>query len=623
MTKLVAGYGRVSTIEQALKGTSAEEQENKIRKACEYKNYGLYRIYTDKGISGKTLKTRPGIQSLISDAKAGKFEIIMFTKLDRLSRNLRDLLNFWDLMTENLDLEMYCISDPSLNSDTSLGKVMLQTLGVFSEFERNLIRERTGEGRKNKLKDGSIFPGSVPFGYKFNSNKKIVEKDSEQVKVYELIVDLYLNQHFSIKDVALKLTQMGVKTPSAGTKKWKSYSTKWNPFTVSKILKHPAYTGRAVVYNQFVHTDRISQEGTPYMAADTSKPKPKDEWIQKTFPPLISENRWEQIQTRIQQQKQKPKKRHKGLKKSFLAKNALGRAFVCFECGGAISKSHKYKEAPYYGCYWHITTNKERELQGKEKCNLKMVKADTIDNDIFNSIVEILSNPYHFGRQWLNEADITTLDSEINTLNKDIKKAQNELKNAAYEVTRAINHETKLIYRSIISECESNLCKLNGKLELKLSERNNQVNAKANLKELDSYIKKIGFQPMSEHFKPLKFDGKYKSKFKQYLLDLPHIEKQRVISAVISPEQGGKVYLKWPRAADVFGSAELSDLTQDEFGQPLKQYSPIVELVFSLDVQRLNSIIASFDKIKLLKEFHSYGTPRWIHDAFGWRRFFR
>jgi len=83
------------------------------------------------------------------------------------------------------------------------------------------------------------------------------------------------------------------------------------------------------------------------------------------------------------------------------------------------------------------------------------------------------------------------------------------------------------------------------------------------------------------------------------------------------------VYLKWPRAAEVFGPAELSDLTQDEFGQPMKHYSPIVELVFSLDVQRLNSIIASLDKINLLKKFDSSGTPRWIHDTFGWRRLFR
>ncbi len=540
MKKLVAGYGRVSTIEQALKGTSAEEQENKIRKECEHKNYGLYRIYTDKGISGKTLKTRFGIQSLISDAKAGKFEMVMFTKLDRLSRNLRDLLNFWDLITEDLGLEMYCISDPSLNSDTTLGKVMLQILGLFSEFERNLIRERTSEGRKIRLKDGSIFPGSVPFGYKFNSNKKNVERDEEQVRVYDLIIDLYLNQHYSIKDVALKLTQMGVKTPSEGTKKWKSnYSSNWNSFTVSKILKHSAYTGRTVEYKQFVHTDRISKKGTPYMAVDTSKTKPKDEWIQKTFPPLITENRWQQIQTRIQHQKKKPKKRHKGLDESFLAKNALGRAFVCFECGGAISKSRKYKEAPYYGCYWHITSNKERQIQGKEKCNLKIVKADNIDIAIYKSIVEILSNPYHFGRQWLNETDIIELDSEIKKLNRDIKQTMDLLKNAAHEVTRATNRETKLVYRSIVSENESNLNYLNGKLELKLFDRDNQVNAEANLEELESYIKKIGFQPMSEHFKPSKFNGEYKSKFKQYLLDLPHIEKQRVISAVISPEQGG------------------------------------------------------------------------------------
>ena len=122
-----------------------------------------------------------------------------------------------------------------------------------------------------------------------------------------------------------------------------------------------------------------------------------------------------------------------------------------------------------------------------------MVKADAIDIEVFNSIAEILSNPYHFGRQWLNEADIIEINSEIEKLNKDIRQTMEALKNAAHEVTRTTNPETKLIYRSIVEENESNLNYLNGKLELKLSERDNQSNAEANLKRLDSYIKKIGF----------------------------------------------------------------------------------------------------------------------------------
>jgi hypothetical protein len=68
------------------------------------------------------------------------------------------------------------------------------------------------------------------------------------------------------------------------------------------------------------------------------------------------------------------------------------------------------------------------------------------------------------------------------------------------------------------------------------------------------------------------------------------------------------VYLKWPRAMDVLDPGDFSDLTQEELEQPMKHHSPIVEIVFNLDVQRLISIIASFDKTDLLKKFDTFGT---------------
>ena len=134
--------------------TSPEDQREKIQRECEKLGYNLTKIYSDDGFSGKTIEFRPGLQELIADAKKGQFDVIMFTKLDRLGRNLRELLNIWELITEELKIDLYCIDQPEVNSGGAFQKVMLAMLGMFAEWERNLIRERTGSGRKKNGKKG-------------------------------------------------------------------------------------------------------------------------------------------------------------------------------------------------------------------------------------------------------------------------------------------------------------------------------------------------------------------------------------------------------------------------------------------------------------------------------------
>ena len=106
MTTRAAGYGRVST-EAQIDGTSPEDQREKIQLECKKLGYNLTKIYSDDGFSGKTIEFRPGLQELMRDAKEGRFDCVMFTKLDRLGRNLRELLNVWQLITEDLKIDLH------------------------------------------------------------------------------------------------------------------------------------------------------------------------------------------------------------------------------------------------------------------------------------------------------------------------------------------------------------------------------------------------------------------------------------------------------------------------------------------------------------------------------------
>ena len=135
----VAIYCRVSTSEQ-----DADKQEYLCKEYCKRNEHQVYKVYKDV-ISG-TKTSRVSFNELINDMRHFKFDAIMVTKLDRLGRSLQHLLSLFDefkakgvhfiAVTQNIDT-----SSPS-------GRLQLQIMGAFAEFERNIISERTKEGMK-------------------------------------------------------------------------------------------------------------------------------------------------------------------------------------------------------------------------------------------------------------------------------------------------------------------------------------------------------------------------------------------------------------------------------------------------------------------------------------------
>ena len=88
----VAGiYIRVSTEDQAREGFSLGEQEEKLKQLCKYKEYKVFKVYKDAGISAKDMEHRPAFQQMIEDMRTGKINYIVAYKLDRVTRSVRDL----------------------------------------------------------------------------------------------------------------------------------------------------------------------------------------------------------------------------------------------------------------------------------------------------------------------------------------------------------------------------------------------------------------------------------------------------------------------------------------------------------------------------------------------------
>ena len=138
----VAVYCRVSTEEQNI-----DTQEEICRKFCKKNSYNIFKVYKDV-ISGTT-SSRPQFNKLIEDMRDMKFDAIMVTKLDRLGRSLKHLLSLFDEFN-NKGIHFIAVTQ-NIDTSSAAGKLQMQIMGVFAEFERNIISERTKEGLKRAI----------------------------------------------------------------------------------------------------------------------------------------------------------------------------------------------------------------------------------------------------------------------------------------------------------------------------------------------------------------------------------------------------------------------------------------------------------------------------------------
>lgn len=137
----VAIYCRVSTDEQ-----NADKQDYICQEYCKRNNFEVYKVYKDV-ISGTTT-SRPMFNQMIEDMRTYKFNALMVTKLDRLGRSLQHLLSLFDEFTKK-GIDFIAVTQ-NIDTSNAAGKLQMQIMGAFAEFERNLISERTKEGLKRK-----------------------------------------------------------------------------------------------------------------------------------------------------------------------------------------------------------------------------------------------------------------------------------------------------------------------------------------------------------------------------------------------------------------------------------------------------------------------------------------
>ncbi|MEN2381694.1 recombinase family protein [Staphylococcus warneri] len=239
----VAIYTRVSSQEQALHGHSIHEQKRKLISFCEINDWEQYEVFTDAGFSGGSTK-RPALQKLFN--RLDQFDLVLVYKLDRLTRNVRDLLE----MLEHFEKHNVSFKSATevFDTTTAIGKLFITIVGAMAEWERETIRERSLFGSRAAVESGKYIR-EVPFFYD-NEDGKLVP--NEHVIYINFIVDK-LKQGVSANEVARLLN--GKKKPP----KIKN----WNRQTIIRLMKNPVLRGHTKYGDMFIentHEPVISED---------------------------------------------------------------------------------------------------------------------------------------------------------------------------------------------------------------------------------------------------------------------------------------------------------------------------------------------------------------------------
>jgi site-specific DNA recombinase len=329
-------YIRVSTGRQVKEGDSLEEQENELKKFCEYRNFQIHKIYIEKGRSGGNTN-RPEYQKLLKDMQNNKIGAVVVKKVDRFSRSSVDFENFINLAQKN-EVEFISLRE-NFDTTTAIGKAMLKIVLVFAQLEREQTSERLIDVLDFRASQGMYNGGIPPYGYT-NVNKELIPYPREK-QVVQMIFSNFL-EHKSTASIARLLNESDCKYRK---------NKLWIKQQIQRILQNPVYIG---------------------------KTKWKGGVYQGLHQPMISDKQFALIQEIF--------KLNRYGKESGQTKAMLQKLLVCGFCFAPMTPSHsvnRHKKKYYY--YRCTTTNQA----SKSKCEFKYVSFKAIESRVFKLLLAL------------------------------------------------------------------------------------------------------------------------------------------------------------------------------------------------------------------------------------------
>ena len=186
-TTTAVGYLRVSTDKQAEHGVSLEAQQAKLTAYAQLYDLELVDVIVDAGASAKTLD-RPGLQRALHMLRSGQANALLVAKLDRLTRSVKDLGALVEDYFSSDAITLLSVAD-SIDTRTAAGRLVLNVLGSVSQWEREVISERTKDAMHHKRSNNERTSLSAPYGFSIADDGKTLVADTAEQALLAAILE--------------------------------------------------------------------------------------------------------------------------------------------------------------------------------------------------------------------------------------------------------------------------------------------------------------------------------------------------------------------------------------------------------------------------------------------------
>jgi site-specific DNA recombinase len=291
-------YARVSTEEQR-EGQTIDSQVAEIEHFAKDKGWLILGVYKDEGWSGSLL-ARPELDRLRDDASRGLFDVVIINDVDRLARDVSHL----GIVKRDLERHGVQVIFRKLPAEKSpTYNLMVNILGSFAEFERELIIDRTRRGRRHKVEVRKLFlGGNAPYGYRYVPKDRTTGKEGllelipEEASVVRQMFEWIDKEGLSARRVVDRLTEMKVPPRKGGDH--------WGKSSVLRILRTETYAG-VWHYNKYEGCEPKStsrSNGYKRSLKCSLRRRDRSEWIPVVLPDslqVVDRGCWERVQRQL------------------------------------------------------------------------------------------------------------------------------------------------------------------------------------------------------------------------------------------------------------------------------------------------------------------------------------
>ncbi len=351
----VAIYIRRSTDEEH-QPFSLEAQESKLRAyITSQPGWSLVAAFPDDA-SGATLE-RPGLQKALAAARAGRFDVLLVYRVDRLTRRIRDLVALLDDL-DTAGVAFRSATEP-FDTSTAAGRMLVQMLGVFAEFEREMIIDRVVNGMERKAAKGKWTLGTAPFGYTVDAAEHVLIPNEDEAPTVKEIFRLYTSRRLGTRAIATRFNERGLS---------KRGGRPWSHKIVAYVLGNRVYLGE-IAFRGIVRADAHHA--------------------------LIDPDTFDLAQRILTDRGDNP-----ATKAGAASEYHLTGKLTCARCGrtylgtSAVGRSRAYR---YYTCF-------TRSRYGVDHCAAPRIDADALDDAVLAALADFYTTKLDQARQAITAA---------------------------------------------------------------------------------------------------------------------------------------------------------------------------------------------------------------------------